>query len=282
MTKEKKSRPWIKDLLVAFAGTTLSIILTFGTSALVNNVNRNRDRKLTALMVLSSMESSVRSLEENSEIMARKDTLASWLLSIPVSEAGKLEPEVLMPSIAEVMTVYSISTDKTIETIFSSDSDTWKNIGSFQFIDNVGKAYTSLRDIEEDWRIQARNLSEEYNRILEHPDKYPGKTIPEKVLSNQAVRIQLMSIHDKREWLKYVAFALRESNRRNMNLIGISEDEVIAFTDARSREDDVSGENLANEAYMRGDFSIPGLSLDSLFTIQDNTRLVDSLLKEQK
>lgn len=37
-----EKKPWIKDLLVAFAGTTLSIILTFGTSALIDHINRNQ------------------------------------------------------------------------------------------------------------------------------------------------------------------------------------------------------------------------------------------------
>lgn len=59
----KTITPWVKDLLVAFAGTTMSIILTFGTSALIDHINRNKDRKLTAMMVLSSIESSARSLE---------------------------------------------------------------------------------------------------------------------------------------------------------------------------------------------------------------------------
>ena len=68
MVKETKSKPWVKDLLVAFAGTTLSIILTFGTSALIDNVNRKKDRKLTALMALSSIESSIRALEESGSI----------------------------------------------------------------------------------------------------------------------------------------------------------------------------------------------------------------------
>ena len=39
MAAEKKSRTWLKDLLVAFAATTLSIILTFGTTAVVNRIN---------------------------------------------------------------------------------------------------------------------------------------------------------------------------------------------------------------------------------------------------
>ena len=204
MTKEKKAKPWVKDLLVAFAGTTLSIILTFGTSALINHVNRNRDRKLTALMVLSSIESSVRSLEESGTIMARKDTLAHWLLSIP-------------------------------------------------------------------------GISEEYTRIIDHPDYYPGTTLPEKILSNSNVRNHLEAIGENREWLRYVAFAMREANRHSMDLIGISEEEVMAFTDERTHPGEASAEEAANEAFFRGDFAIPAISLDSLSTMQNEIRLLDSL-----
>ena len=272
MTTENK--PWVKDLLVAFAGTTLSIILTFGTSALIDHNNRNKDRKLTALMVLSSIESSARSLEESDAIVARKDTLAHWLLNIPLADVEKLPAEALMPAIAELMTNYAVSTDKTVENIFSSNTDIWKNMGSFQFIDNVGKSYTSLRAVENDWKEQLQSMSAEYNLIMEHPESYPGKTLPAKVLSNKAVVIQMKALPQRREWLKYAVAAIRESNRNNMALIGISEEEVMAFTDEQA----YSASDEATEAYFRGDFAIPKLFPDSLYTMSRETQLVDSLL----
>ena len=281
MATQKKSKPWAKDLLVAFAGTTLSIILTFGTTALVNHINRNRDRKLTALMVLSSIESSVRSLEESGPIMARKDTLAHWLLNIPVSDIKRIDPDALMPTITEVMVNYAISTDKTVENIFSSNTDIWKNVGNFQFIDNVGKTYTALRDLEQDWNYQMMSISEEYSRIVEHPEHYPGTTLPEKILTNPTVRNTMEAIGQNREWLNYVTSVLRESNRRNMALIGISEEEVMAFTDARNRPGERSAEDEVNEAYFRGEFAVPAISPDSLFTMQAQTRLLDSLMKSK-
>ena len=277
---EKKTKPWLKDLLVAFAGTTLSIILTFGTSALIDHANRNKDRKLTALMVLSSIESSVRSLEETDAIMARKDTIAHWLLSIPLSEVRKLPNEVLIPSISELMTTYAVSSDKTVESIFSSNTDIWKNLGNFQFIDNVGKCYASLRDIEKDWKEQMQSLSTEALLIMEHPDNYPGKTMSEKVLSNTLVRAQMEAIPKRREWLKYAVFALRENNRSNMELIGISEKEVMAFTDERSLTDRDARSDAANQAYFRGDFAIPAICPDSLTTMQNEIHLLDSLKKK--
>ena len=42
MKTEKKPVPWLKDLLVAFAATTLSIILTFGTTLVVNRINQKQ------------------------------------------------------------------------------------------------------------------------------------------------------------------------------------------------------------------------------------------------
>lgn len=273
-------KPWVKDLLVAFAGTTLSIILTFGTSALVNHVNRNKDRRLTALMVLSSIESAVRTLEECGEIMAHKDTVAQWLLSIPLSDVSRLDSEVLLPSISEVMVTYSFGLDKTIERVFSSNTDTWKNLGNFQFIDNVGKCYAALDAIEVDWKSQTDYISAEYVKIMEHPENYPGKTLSEKILSNKLVRSSLENINKNREWLVYIAFAVRESNRQNMALIGISEEEVMAFTDERASITSPSSNDDANEAYFRGDFSIPRISLDSMSTISDKICRLDSLLQK--
>ena len=110
---------------------------------------------------------------------------------------------------------------------------------------------------------------------MEHPENYPGGTLSEKILSNQAVRIQMEAIPERRAWLKYVVSALRENNRNNMALIGISEKEVMAFTDEQDYD---SGLEETNEAYLRGDFAIPPLCLDSLYTMRRETRLLDSLL----
>ena len=114
--------------------------------------------------------------------------------------------------------------------------------------------------------IQMRTVSDEYARIMEHPEGYPGESLPEKILSNQTVRKQLQGITSSREWLKYVSTALRSSNKRNMAMIGISEEEVKAFTDERALQEGEAESNAINEAYLRGEFSIPEIVLDTLGT----------------
>ena len=46
-------RNWWKDFVVAILATTVSIVLTFGTSKWVERNNQKKERKLTALMVMS-------------------------------------------------------------------------------------------------------------------------------------------------------------------------------------------------------------------------------------
>ena len=50
-------RNWWKDFVVAILATTVSIVLTFGTGKLIERYNQKKERKLTALMVMSSIES---------------------------------------------------------------------------------------------------------------------------------------------------------------------------------------------------------------------------------
>ena len=136
MATEKKS--WVKDLLVAFAATTLSIILTFGTTGIINRVKQKQDRKLTALMVMSSIEQFARDLEFLEKDYAYRDSIATWLLSLPVEKVGKIDDVSFDDALMEVYNLARVNRDRTAETIFCSHIDTWKNMGNFQFINHVG------------------------------------------------------------------------------------------------------------------------------------------------
>ena len=65
---------------------------------------------------------------------------------------------------------------------------------------------------------------------------------------------------------------MRYHNRHNMEAIGISEEEVMTFTDVR--ESEAENENPAPRAT---DYYAPVISLDSLVTFREFDRLLDSL-----
>ena len=81
-TKESGNNFW-KNLLRTVLGITISIILTFGSNALIQWHRKAKDRKMTAMMVIGNIETFAENLEQSANRMRWNDTLATFLL-VPV------------------------------------------------------------------------------------------------------------------------------------------------------------------------------------------------------
>ena len=277
MSTEKKTRTWVKDLLVAFAATTLSIILTFGTTGVINRVKQKQERRLTALMVMSSIEQSARDLEEVEEILSHMDSVTTWVLSLPVEDVARLSEEQTEDVENEIFVVFFLSHDKTAETIFSSNIDTWKNLGNFQFINSVGASFSQMNFMEEYYNNALTEYQAALENISNHPDEYPGSTLLEKCLRNEPVRQQLLMPARIRDWLAWSIADLRKYNRKNMRLIGISEQEVMDFTDDLGAGDEVEEEPLEESVLKH-----PKLVADSVAVQLPLARQIESVLHANK
>ena len=267
-------RNWWKDFVVAILATTVSIVLTFGTSKLIERNNQKKERKLTALMVMSSIESFARSLDESAAEWDRMDSIAVWLLRLPIDEVAELGDDPFEAAIQEVFQAPIIRHDNTAETIFSSNIDTWKNMGNFQFVDNVGACFSQMNWIEETINKVAVEYAGHQERVFNNYTDYPGKTYTEKLLRDVPVRRQLQMPNSNKVWLAYCSDNLRRMNRKNMKLIGISEEEVLAFTDARA---DVAVEEEPEPEYSV--FMKPHPDKESIDANLDYALRLDSLLK---
>ncbi len=273
MASQKKSPTWLKDLLVAFAATTLSIILTFGTTGVINRIKQKQERRLTALMVMSSIEQFARDLELIEKQYAYKDSIATWLLSLPIETVAQMDDGPIDDALVEVYSLPIITHDKTAESIFSSHIDTWKNMGNFQFIDHVGWCFSAMNTLEETFFTAISEISEAKNNIMAHPSDYPGNTYVERLLRNETARADLKSFHNIRRELSLYIANIRMENRNNMRLIGIPEKEVMAFTDDKGAADEIE-EEVLNPL----DFVKPDIEIDSLNAHLPIARQIDSLL----
>ena len=269
---------WVKNLLVAFAATTLSIILTFGTTGVINRVKQKQERKLTALMVMSSIEKFARELDVIVEDLARKDSIATWLLSIPIEEVAELG-DFFMDPINETAGYYMILTrDKSADAIFSSSIETWKNLGCFAFIENVGYAFSEMDDLIESYNKRFYNFNSMHEDIVLHPDDHPGSSNAEKYLRYDLFREQFRKIYNFLEQdLSLTSADLRRRNRNNMRFIGISEKEVMAFTDNLGAADEYEADDL-----MPNDYKRPTPDVDSLAVHLSYARQLDSLRRVKK
>lgn len=270
----KRLRTWIKES--QFLATTLSIILTFGTTGLVEHCQRIKDRKMSALMVMSNIDQFSLQLDKRAQEMARLDSIATWMLSLPKDSLDMIPVSDMTGIINQIVALELISHDKTAESIFSSGIETWKNLGYFQFIDNVGLSFSKMNNEENYWNEWVEAFEKTVYNVIEHPDEHPGKHTWTKLLNNEAFRTKIESFHVRKEYLEYSAEYLRHLNSKSMALIGINENEVKAFTEKRDREIEVS-----KPEPMQSDFRKPQLNRDSLTTLRPLIQHIDSIIYDK-
>ena len=99
----------------------------------------------------------------------------------------------------------------------------------------------------------------------------------EKILRDEEMRELLRTIHGERGYLSFWATGLRADNRNNMRLIGISEKEVMDFTDNLGAADYYEEEVLSPV-----DFKKPEIDVDYVAANLSFARQLDSLRKAKK
>ena len=258
-----KDNVW-KNLFDIILGTTISILLTFGTTALVQRFETAKDRKMTAMMVMSNINSFADCLERNAIRMGWNDTLATYLLSIPVDSIDLVNPDTLRYCVNNVAAFYTLSHDKSTESIFSNSTDTWKNIDNFEFIENVGNCFAAMNSMEEIYNNFSDTPDRIRERVIQNLEAYPGNSPVSKVLHDKEYRDFLAHIHGQSEYYLYLAEYIRWENSKNMKLMNITEKEVKRFGENRKKKKE-TGEEAPNQ----NSFYTPFINPDSLPALKD-------------
>ncbi len=274
-TEDGDNKFW-RNLLRTILGTTISIILTFGTNALIQQHHKIQDRKMTAMMVMSNIESFARTLETRSDRMAPTDSIAAWLLCTSYEDLELLPTNELDELISQATNVATLNHDHTAENVFSNHIETWKNVNNVQFIDNVGSCFSAINGVEEQFNEWVIGVPEAIHDVNVNPDKYEGNTIPMKMMHSKRVRTEMRAIHNRRCWLRYAAATLRYFNLQNMAAIDITEQEVMEYTDVREdKGEDVGTPPNANSFYTSA------YTLDSLTSLTHLTDRIEELKAEK-
>ena len=196
------------------------------------------------------------------DYMGHADTVSAWLLNLPLEKVDSLDQDSLLSLMDEVMYIPIFVYDKTAEGIFSDDIETWKNMGNFQFIDNVGKCFSNMHTIEEEWTAFSEEMDEVRDAVLYHPEQYTGSSWGSKYLNNPLFRQVLRNFHNRKCWLQNNIEKIRYHNYVNMVTIGITEQELLEFIEMREKEVEVDREKPGDIIYT------PNINPDSITTIR--------------
>ena len=268
----KKHAGFWKQIGMIIIGTTISLVLTIGASMALELRERANDRRLSALMVMGTIEDFANGIDEIVVQQQHCDSICAWLLSVPVDELELMPKETLQDLVIDAVSNSFVSFDKAAENIFSNNLETWKNLGNFQFISNVGDCFTRMHSIEDYWNNRVKEEEKIFDDISGNPEQYPGKYICTKWLRNDNVRQTMVMKHNWICWLHYQAELMRYTNKLNMSVIGISEKELKEFMEEYHKEIVIK-----EQAPVSDDFYTPNLKPENLYTLEIYQKQLDSL-----
>ena len=122
-----------KDFLLTLAATTFSIVLTFGTSAIIEHRKLNAEKREMVLMIMYDMRESLKEVEQND---ADLKSIFETQLDV-VAHPDKLHTSYYDMVARVPLTQYSTTT----ETIFRSNIETIRTIGNILFVEAVSSFY---------------------------------------------------------------------------------------------------------------------------------------------
>ncbi len=140
--KEKPSSG-IKQFLLTLLATTFSIILTFGTSAIIDRRHKEAAKKEMVMMIIYDFDKTIEQAQEaESAIHQAKE------VELEVARHPEYYDSLrfyIMPAV----TVASEEFSETTENIFSSNIETFNTLGNVNFVHEVSSFYSQRRSYQQ-------------------------------------------------------------------------------------------------------------------------------------
>ena len=222
-----------KELTLSIIGTTISIILTFGTAAFFEHREQEQNRRLIAMMVISD-------IYEFECYLHWTDSLdfAGWqkdmeeLRSLSRDSILRLTDEQRKKYWNAIGNPIIFAHDKTAEGIFSSNISTWKDIGNFRFIKEVGRAYSEIADIEKNVKAKIEEKGNNGKLFETHYDT-ENMSDGEQLIAFMEMKEVQRFMDDFcigfRPYIKNEIDVLRYKVDQCLEIIGIDKEEMIDF-----------------------------------------------------
>ena len=134
-------------MLMSFVGTTLSIALTFGTSALQEHYEQEDAKRNTAMMAILDIDESIHQLKETISEIDKGFQACRYVMN-NLERIDTLPVQTLGEAFEYLVEGRPLTFDDAKEKMFLYSQNSWENLDNVSFMNNVQTFYSSRRDLE--------------------------------------------------------------------------------------------------------------------------------------
>lgn len=173
--KNQNYSSMLKELLLTTLGTTISIILTFGTAAWLEHRQQEKNRRQITLMVISDIYDFARVMEG-----ADTSYLVPWKEDIMEMKAMPRDSVIMLDDAERIQNYWNalgqgamLPRDHTAQNLFSSDISIWRDVDNYNFIKFAGKCYYIIEATNNNFDTEIRRKTDNFSLFLKGVDQIP-------------------------------------------------------------------------------------------------------------
>ena len=212
----------MKQFLLSLLATTISIVLTFGTNAVIEHYQKEKDKREMVMMIFYDFDKTIEKAQHADTILYQ---------AFMAQQDVALHPEhfdSLRAGFLPVFSITNIEFAETTEKIFSSNIETFNTLGNVNFVQEVSDFYNARRYYKEVVLDEFEQDVTGSGLIMSLKSLF-SVSFPTHYFSNKQCLSDLLSIRN-----------------RCMKMMNVSEEELKDFSQQRSVEED-NGEEESNE-----------------------------------
>jgi len=138
-----------KELLLTILGTTISIVLTFGTAQYLEDRQAEQARRQTAMILIHDIDVSVATLNRMADEEDKQKSAIQYVID-HLDELETLPEDTVYRAITMLGTIFNSGNyfEDSKEKVFNSSQESWKNLNDVSFVDNMETFYESRHYLE--------------------------------------------------------------------------------------------------------------------------------------
>ena len=152
MSKEKKKKSrnnWGMQFLISVLGTAIGVGLTFAVNNRMENRKKEQAQRLTAMMVIHDIDETIDQVKTMKEDMESGYNMTMYVME-HLDQMDSVPDDTIYKAVEYLLhRDRDFRFDVSKEKIFHSSPDTWQNLGSMKFIDNVQSFYFDRQSFQE-------------------------------------------------------------------------------------------------------------------------------------
>ena len=157
------SKDYTQRFLLSLAATTVSIVLTFGTTAIIDRKKQKDEKREIVMMIMYDMRETLRKAEE-----CDKDMKAFFDIQLDLI-ANPLKFEDSYIQLVSLLPAFEYST--TTENIFRSNIETINTIGNVLFVESVSSFYDKRSmyktQVIDNFLTEGKQSADDYKSLTE-------------------------------------------------------------------------------------------------------------------